>query len=129
VNREICAFVSELALLKLLRTELPTLHRLASAAWQEGNRNYLERDGKLLALALKDSHAPYRYCWNYPIARLIASRSFEHLPTGALWSIFENRISLSAIVGFLDCSQRNSRSCTGACLSLVPARIQETTIE
>jgi hypothetical protein len=126
VNREICAFLSELALLKMLRSELPALHRLASTAWEAGNRNYLGRHGRVLALALRDPQARYHYSWNYPVARVLASQCSEHLPTGALWSIFENRISLSGIVSFLDCSQRNSRSCTGACLSLAPEINYET---
>lgn len=118
VNREICAFVAELALLKLLEAEFPVLHSFALSAWEAANRNYLGRDGRVLALALRDSQARYDYSWNYPVARLLASQCSEHLPNSALWSIFENRIPLSGIVSFLDCSQRNSRSCTGACLSL-----------
>jgi hypothetical protein len=121
VNREICAFVSELALLKLLLAELPALHRPALAGWRAGNRNYLGRHGKALALALSDPQSVYRYCWNYPIARVLASECMEHLPAAARWSIFENRIPLSGIVRFLDCGQRNSRSCTGACLAIEPA--------
>ena len=120
VNRELCAFVSELTLLRLLRAEWPALHGLALAAWRAGNRSYLGRHGKALALSLRDRRSVYRYWWNYPIARVLASDCVEHLPTSAQWPIFENRIPLSRIVGFLECAHRNSRVCNGACLTIAP---------
>jgi hypothetical protein len=118
VNREICAFVSELALLKHLAAELPALHGLVLAAWQARNCGYLDRDGRTLALALKNSRSVYRYCWNYPIARVLASECVEQLPAATLWSVFEDRIPLSGIVTFLGCAQRNNPSCRRACLTI-----------
>lgn len=118
VNRELCAFVSELLLLKLLLAELPDLHPFALAAWQVGNRTYLARHGRALALALTDASSVYQYGWNYPIARVLASECIDQLPTGAQWSIFTNRVPLSGIIGFLTCARRKSTSCTAACLTI-----------
>jgi hypothetical protein len=118
VSREVCAFVSELVLLKLLRVEMPDLHGAVRAAWQARNRSYLGRDRTLLALALRDPGSVYHYGWNYPIARVLASECVEQLPAGALWAIFENRIPLSGIVTFLGCARRDSPSCRGACITI-----------
>jgi hypothetical protein len=125
VTREVCAFVSELALLAWLRTTSPDLHRHVLAAWEASNRRYLVRDGKALALALKDPQSVYRYGWNYPIARILASECVKQLPPDQLWAIFENQIPLAGIVKFLGCVGKNSPSCSGACIATGPRSFSE----
>ena len=120
VNREICAFVSELALLRHLGIKFPAMHGPAMAAWQARNADYLGRHVTDLALALKDPEAVYRYSWNYPIARVLASECFAQLPGDPLWAIFENRLPLSGIATFLGCAHRSSPSCSGACMTMAP---------
>ena len=118
VDRELAAFLSELALLRLLATEYPELHRATLAAWRAANRSYLVRDGKALAAALEDRRSVYRYAWNYPIARVLASECAAELPVPARWAIFEHRLPLPGLVSFLGCARRNSRSCDAACLMI-----------
>jgi hypothetical protein len=118
VSRELCAFLSELALLARLGIHLPALHPLALAAWRAANRHYMVRDGAVLARALRDRASPYRYDWNYPVARVLASECLAQLPGGALWPIFENRARLAGILTFLGCARHGSTSCSGACLTI-----------
>ena len=125
VNREICAFVSELALLRHLGAELPAAHGPAVAAWEARNADYLGRDAGLLARALKDPESVYRYAWNYPVARILASECFAELPVDTLWAIFENRLPLSGIATFLGCAHRDSPSCHGACMTVAPRMARE----
>ena len=73
VNREICAFVSELALLRHLGAELPAAHGPARGRLGGAQRRLPRPGCGALALALKDPESVYRYAWNYPIARILAS--------------------------------------------------------
>lgn len=125
VNREICAFVSELALLRHLGSNLPVKHGPAMAAWETRNADYLGRYAAQLALALKDPAAVYRYTWNYPIARVLASECFAQLPGDPLWAIFENRLPLAGIATFLGCAHRGSPTCHGACMTKAPPPFHE----
>jgi hypothetical protein len=116
VVRELCAFLSELALLDHLRAASPALHPLALAAWSAATRHYVGREGKALAAALQDPRSIYHYGWNYPIARVLASECHEY--PNALWPIFENRTRLSGILTFLACARHGSPACSGACLTI-----------
>jgi hypothetical protein len=118
IARELAAFLSELALLDLLARADPAMHRAARAVWLACERNYLVRDADRLASALKDPASPYRYCWNYPIARVLASGCAAHLPAATRWSLFEDGIPLAGLVRFLACDHRARTRCGGACLRL-----------
>lgn len=120
VNREICAFLSELALLDYLNAVDPCLQSRATAAWAEANNHYVGQCGHALGQALTKTSTSYRYGWNYAIARPLTSRAFASVPRRMLFGFFNNRVSLSGLVRFLGCGMRKNPSCDGACLTFMP---------
>lgn len=70
VARECCAFIAELALLNAQKEKgeaLLVCHQADSAGYFGENKAALES-------ALFDDRSPYRYDWNYPLARQLAAR-------------------------------------------------------
>ncbi len=102
--REICAFLSELALLEHLRTQNPALHVKAKGVWQGAVGNTWRND-RIDLLAALDAPDPqgcsYDYQWNYPVARLLAIRAFTSLPPQALWPLFEGKMDAADLVNLL----------------------------
>ncbi len=97
IHREVCAFISELAMIDYLRDNNAALHRQTCSIWWRMNRKYLGTHCHALLNAF-GSTAPYRYTWNYPIARVCAQQLYSFAPKTALWSLYEghNPISLLA---------------------------------
>lgn len=79
VARECCAFNAELALLNAQNEKVKAL----LACHQADSAVYFGEDKAALESALLVDRSPYRYCWNYPLARqftarLINSRKTDH---------------------------------------------------
>lgn len=68
VARETCAFLGELAVIHHCQVRFP----LVPFAHRKADANYFGDTAQELKTAIQDSQAPYRYGWNYPIARLVA---------------------------------------------------------
>lgn len=73
VQREVCAFLGEAALIRWAGMHRPTLVRALKSAWHASDTLYLIRDADLLSRALHAESPSYDYRWNYPVARLMAS--------------------------------------------------------
>ncbi len=99
VLRELAAFISELALIQYLDHQQPELAANLETAQQDDNSRYLGTDLINLQQALQQdiaqsSPAPYSYCWNYPVARLLAKQLFANLDPDSLWQIINGDWSL-----------------------------------
>lgn len=98
VTRELCAFLSELALLEYLKRSksecFPQLvsvwHRAALATWR--------KDRLVLLHALDNLATPYDYAWNYPMARTLALHLHSRDNAVQNWGLFQGKMSLLAVV-------------------------------
>ena len=88
VVRECCAFLGELMLLRYLRANLPATFGTARKAWESDNDRYLGEDRDRLEEALSVADEPYRYRWNYPMARVLAQDLFERKSADEVAAIF-----------------------------------------
>ncbi len=70
IARETCAFWAELALLDYAKCVDPTRAADLRSAWHRHSTTYLVGNLESLKEALKTPNGPYRYCLNYPLARL-----------------------------------------------------------
>ncbi len=120
VNREICAFLAELALLDALQEWDAALHVACVREWTRSNAQYLETCARTLRHALLHPDAVYHYDWNYPIARVLAWQADRQIAAAVTSRMFFNEVSLAGLVCFLGCAKRTSPSCDGACLVLAP---------
>jgi hypothetical protein len=108
VMREVSAFIGEMALLSHSLDADAVQYRHLSRVWQHDSRKYFESDGRRLEQALHDRGTAYSYCWNYPIARYIATTIAGRGPREHLWTIFEGGVSVRQVLGELDGSPQPS---------------------
>jgi hypothetical protein len=88
--REICAFLSELALLNYARNTDEALYQELLVSWHHDNEQYLNRD-LLCLLENYDKHdAPYDYRWNYPMARLWAIHAWNNWSNENVAGLYAN---------------------------------------
>jgi hypothetical protein len=102
VIREICAFLGEGALLSYVLRRDTTLHTHLVQAWGEANRRYFGVQRERLQAALLTPDAPYKYTWNYPIARYLAIQLSDRCSNNWIWSVFEGDASIGSILRELD---------------------------
>lgn len=84
VARECCAFIAELVLLNAQKGKAEVLlvcHQADDVAYFGENKAALED-------AFFDDHSPYRYDWNYPLARQLAARLMKARGTDLAVAIF-----------------------------------------
>ncbi|MGJ8597159.1 hypothetical protein [Sulfitobacter sp.] len=74
VARECCAFLGEVFLLDYLKRIETSQTIGVSAAWEHDNHTYLKPDMEDLCRSLMTVTAPYNYRWNYPVARVLATK-------------------------------------------------------
>jgi hypothetical protein len=98
VIREICAFLGEGALLSYVLRRDTTLHTHLVQAWGEANRRYFGVQRERLQAALLTPDTPYRYTWNYPIARYLSIEIFDRCSKDRIWSVFEGEASIAVIL-------------------------------
>lgn len=101
VVREICAFLSESALLRYVRTRDATRHACLRAAWQKDTQRYFGPQRDRLLRALTQPGTPYRYGWNYPIARYLALAITRDGAPDLAWRVFQERLSVPGILAAL----------------------------
>ena len=75
VGREVCAFLSELAMLAYLKGQKSDLYDGARQVWQAATLKIWRKDRVELLAALGDLATPYNYQWNYPMAHIVAAQA------------------------------------------------------
>ncbi len=98
IIREICAFLGEGALLShtLRRDEMQYTHLVQ--AWREANHKYFGARRDHLQAALVREDAPYKYFWNYPIARSLAIQISDRCSQDWIWSVFQGERSVRGVL-------------------------------
>ena len=96
VAREVCAFLSERAMLAYLQHQQPEIYGAARQVWQGAAvKNWRKERADLLRL-LGDLATPYNYQWNYPLARSVVSGIDENDPA-RFWPLFEGDLDPSVL--------------------------------
>ena len=102
IVREVCAFVGEIALLSHSQATGEAQFAELRRRYRKDDHKYLRLDGKDLDLALSSSRAPYRYSWNYPIARYLSTAIYDRCPPERIWLLFEGRMTVRQVIQELD---------------------------
>lgn len=98
VIREVCAFIGEKALLShAAYCDMGQYDRLFQV-WHEDNKKYLGTQRDRLKSALLRPEAPYKYFWNYPIARYLAIQISQRCSRDRMWTIFEGDLSVRGVL-------------------------------
>ncbi len=98
VDREICAFIGEQALMDYVKNDQPALYASMCIVWERDNRAYLLDDAQCLRSALKSAGKTYLYRWNYPLARVAAIVLNRECNAASLWSLYTGQ-ALSELLG------------------------------
>lgn len=98
IIREVCAFVGEWALLCHALHSDPAQYRRLSQVWHNDNRKFFGTYKQRLNSALLQPEEPYKYFWNYPIARYLAIRVSERCSPDRIWMLFEGDLSVQGIL-------------------------------
>ncbi|UZK67709.1 hypothetical protein [Sphingomonas sp. M1-B02] len=104
IIREVCAFLGEGALLSHTLRGNASQHAHLSQVWREDTIRYFGPQRDRLRGALLEPNAPYKYFWNYPIARFLAIQISKQCSQEWVWSIFEGKSSVRAVLRELDFS-------------------------
>jgi hypothetical protein len=102
VLRETCAFLGEGALLSHTRVRNPTKYAHLVPAWQKANHRYFGAQRDRLKMDLPKADTPYRYSWNYPVARYLAIQISQRCSPDWIWTVFQGELSLKEILGELN---------------------------
>ena len=94
IIREVCAFLGEGALLSHTQHSSPAQYAHLSRVWREDTTRYFGAQRDRLKAALLEPDAPYKYFWNYPIARYLAIRISERCSEKWIWSLFAGETSV-----------------------------------
>jgi len=98
VLREVCAFLGEGALLSHALRRDETQYASLAQAWGADNHKYLVRQRDQLKKDLMQPNTPYKYLWNYPIARYLAIQIAKHFSGDAIWDIFGGKSSVQDVL-------------------------------
>ncbi len=98
IIREVCAFLAEGALLSHAQRHDEMQYTHLSLAWMADNYKYLEKQRVRLKADLLNPNAPYKYSWNYPIARYLSFQVFGQFPQEWIWSIFQGEQSIRQVL-------------------------------
>lgn len=102
VMREMCAFLSEGALLSACSIENALLAEDLTKSWQRSNQRYFGVLAVKLQKSLKNRDAIYEYGWNYPIARFLAIRISASFSPDLVWSVFSGGYSVKRVLNQLE---------------------------
>lgn len=94
VMREVCAFLGEAGLLAHALRHAAAQHFELAAISRRESARYFGVQSDRLAQALSQPTAPYRYSWNYPVARILATRIFDKWSRDQIWSVFKGQVSV-----------------------------------
>ena len=98
IVREICAFLGEGALLSHAGRRHRTQYTHLLQAWDKANHRHFGVLKEGLQAALSSSDMPYKYAWNYPIARYLALQIADQCSQDCIWSIFQGKSSLKDVL-------------------------------
>lgn len=101
VMREVCAFLSEGALLSSCSSENAFLAENLLKYWHRSNQRYFGNLAIKLKCSLKNNDAIYEYGWNYPIARFLALRISANFSRDLVWSVFSGDYSVKRVLNQL----------------------------
>lgn len=94
VMREVCAFLSEGAMLAACSNENAFIEKNALNYWNKSNKRYFGKLALGLQNSLKNDDAIYEYGWNYPIARFLALRISASFSRDMMWDVFSGGYSV-----------------------------------
>lgn len=98
VMREVCAFISEGALLSSYSKENSIGSEALINHWHKSNKRYFGTLAIKLKESLKNNEAIYEYGWNYPIARFLALRISGSFSQDLIWSVFSGAYSVRRVL-------------------------------
>jgi hypothetical protein len=98
IIREVCAFLGEGALLAHALYSDGAHYRRLHQVWHNDNHKFLVTYTERLNLALSQPQTPYRYFWNYPIARYLAIQISEQCSRERMWTLFEGDLSVRGVL-------------------------------
>lgn len=98
IIREICAFLGEGALLSHTLRRDTTQYTHLVQAWRAANHRYFGAQRDRLQTTLLKADAPYKYSWNYPIARYLAIQISNRFSQDCIWSVFEGELSVRGVL-------------------------------
>lgn len=98
VMREVCAFISEGALLSSCSNEIAFRSEDLINHWHKSNKRYFGTLAAKLRESLKNKDAIYEYGWNYPIARLLALQISARFSRDLIWSVFSGAYSVRRVL-------------------------------
>ena len=101
VMREVCAFISEGALLSSFSNENALLADNLQEYWRISNQRYFGKLAIKLNRSLENNEAIYEYSWNYPIARFLALQISEKFSRELVWSVFSGDYSIKRVLNQL----------------------------
>jgi len=102
VMREVCAFISEGALLSYCLDEGIDRKDSFLEYWYKSNQRYFGKHVEKLKLCLDKVGGDYQYGWNYPIARLLALRIEANLSPELVWGVFRGDYSIKRVMNHLE---------------------------
>lgn len=98
IIREVCAFLGEGALVAHALQSDAGEHIFLEGTWKQDNVKYFGKQKNRLRADLLKPDTPYRYAWNYPIARYLALTILDRCSSDWIWSAFEGRKSVRDIL-------------------------------
>jgi hypothetical protein len=98
IIREVCAFLGESALLSHALYNDAAEYRRLYRVWNKDNRKFFGPYKERLNSALLQPETPYRYLWNYPIARHLAVQISERCARDWMWTLFEGELSVRGVL-------------------------------
>ena len=101
VMREVCAFLSEGAILSYCSTQDAFLAENLLKYWCKSNQRYFGNLAINLATSLEDENETYEYAWNYPIARFLALRISANFSSDSVWRVFRGDYSIKRVLNQL----------------------------
>lgn len=98
VMREVCAFISEEALLSYFSGENASSTEYLRRHWHKSSQRYFGHHARNFKLSLENNESVYEYGWNYPIARLLALQISKSLSQDLVWSVFNGEYSIRQVL-------------------------------
>ncbi|BCH23180.1 hypothetical protein MesoLjLb_29650 [Mesorhizobium sp. L-8-3] len=96
--REVCAFVGEITLISHMRILGDDRSLRLQRAWARDDLKYLGTDREELESVLSRPDSPYRYSWNYPIARYLSIEICQKMAREHVWAVFEGKVQMQKIL-------------------------------
>lgn len=96
--REVCAFLGERALLSYVARSDAAQYNNLIRTWEDDNKRYFGAQRRHLRAALLQPDSPYKYSWNYPIARYLAIQIHARCAPDWIWGLFEGAMTVRGVL-------------------------------